>query len=230
MGATFSSHNSRHWNNAKHCRSHSSRRRKENRLKQILKKITSIIAVLVLMALATSCGSKISRININGTYKGSGIMGYEAVVTDGTITIYSTSFFEREVFWYGTCISSEMNEENIILSRRLATNDEYSFFGFGSMNRSGASEKEILFTENSLTFIYDMAGMAVQRVTLQKVEAARKRYNDYDSNAEKADPNYKDPTIPLPPPPGQTERPTEPPTTEAPKSDIIIPEGDNISL
>ena len=75
-----------------------------------------------------------------------------------------------------------------------------------------------------------MAGMAVQRVTLQKIEASKRRYNEFDSNAEKADPNYKDPTIPLPPPPGQTERPTEPPTTEAPNNDIILPDDNNVSL
>ncbi len=198
----------------------------------MVKKIILIVALLYSIVIATSCGSKISRININGTYKGAGIMNYEAEVSDGTITIYSTSFFEREVYWYGTCISSEMNEDNIILSRRLETNDDYNFFGFGfgSMNKSRASEKEILFTEDSLTFIYDMSGMAVQRVTLTKQGASKKRYNEYDSNAEKADPNYKDPTIPLPPPPGQTERPTEPPTTKAPNNDIVLPEGDNYSL
>ena len=197
---------------------------------KFIKKLKLTIIMLISAMILVSCGSGVSRININGTYVGTGVMSYEAVVEDGTITIYSTSFFERETYWYGTCISSEMNEENIVISRRLATNDDYSFFGFGSMNKSRASEKEILFTNDSLTFIYDMAGMAVQRVTLQKVEASRKRYNEFDSNAEKADPNYKDPTIPLPPPPGQTERPTEPPTTEAPQNDIILPDGDNVSL
>ena len=197
---------------------------------KFIKKLKLTIIMLISAMILASCGSSVSRININGTYAGAGMMSYEAVVDDGTITIYSTSFFEREVYWYGTCISSEMNEDNIIISRRLATNDDYSFFGFGSMNRSRASEKEILFTNDSLTFIYDMAGMAVQRVTLQKIEASKRRYNEFDSNAEKADPNYKDPTIPLPPPPGQTERPTEPPTTEAPNNDIILPDDNNVSL
>ena len=199
---------------------------------KFIKKLKLTIISLIFATILASCGSGVSRININGTYAGAGMMSYEAVVDDGTITIYSTSFFEREVYWYGTCISSEMNEDNIILSRRLETNDDYNFFGFGfgSMNKSRASEKEILFTEDSLTFIYDMSGMAVQRVTLTKQGASKKRYNEYDSNAEKADPNYKDPTIPLPPPPGQTERPTGPPTTKAPNNDIVLPEGDNYSL
>lgn len=199
-------------------------------LKNLYKKIKLLTITLASILLLASCDSKISKINIHGTYKGTGIMNYEAVVEDGTITIYSTSFFEKDIYWYGTCIANEMNENNIIVSRRLATNDEYDFFGFGfgSMNRSRATEKEILFTDDSLTFIYDMSGMAVQRVTLQKEGANKKKYNEFDSNAEKADPNYKDPTIPLPPPPGQTERPTEPPTTEAPKSEV--PEGDNFSL
>ena len=199
-------------------------------MKSILKKV--IIALIVVSSvLLVSCESRVSRINIHGTYKGTGMMSYEAIVENGTITIYSTSFFEKEIYWYGTCIASEMNEENIIVSRRLATDDEYGFFGFGfgSMNRSRVSEREILFTNDSLTFVYDMAGMAVQRVTLQKVDASKKKYNEFDSDAEKADPNYQPPTIPLPPPPGQT-KPTEPPTTEAPTEDIILPEGDNYTL
>ena len=199
-------------------------------MKSILKKV--IIALIVVSSvLLVSCESRVSRINIHGTYKGTGMMSYEAIVENGTITIYSTSFFEKEIYWYGTCIASEMNEENIIVSRRLATNDDYGFFGFGfgSMNRSRVSEREILFTNDSLTFVYDMAGMAVQRVTLQKVDASKKKYNEFDSDAEKADPNYQPPTIPLPPPPGQT-KPTEPPTTEAPTEDIILPEGDNYTL
>lgn len=201
-------------------------------LKNLYKRIKLLTITLASILLLASCDSKISKINIHGTYKGVGIMNYEAVVEEGTITIYSTSFFEKNVYWYGTCIANEMNEDNIIVSRRLATNDDYDFFGFGfgSMNKSRAAEKEILFTSDSLTFIYDMGGMAVQRVTLQKEGASKKKYNEFDSNAEKADPNYKDPTIPLPPPPGQTERPTEPPTTEAPKNDVTLPEGDNFSL
>lgn len=191
-----------------------------------------MILIVMSLVLLASCESRVSRINIHGTYKGTGLMNYEAIVENGTITIYSTSFFEKELYWYGTCIASEMNEENIIVSRRLATDDEYGIFGFGfgSMNRSRVSEREILFTNESLTFVYDMAGMAVQKVTLQKVGAEKKKYNEYNSDADKADPNYKDPTIPLPPPPGQTERPTEPPTTEQPRNDDVIPEGDTYSL
>lgn len=196
-------------------------------------KLISVIIIFASILLLASCDSKVSKINIHGTYKGTGIMNYEAIVEDGTIKIYSTSFFDKELYWYGTCIASEMNEENIIVSRRLPTDDEYGMFGFGfgfgSMNRSRVSEREILFTNDSLTFVYDMSGMAVQRVTLQKVGATKKKYNEYDSDAEKADPNYQPPTIPMPGPPGQT-KPTEPPTTEAPKNDVVLPEGDNFSL
>ena len=182
-------------------------------MKTKIVKILSLAAALLLFA----CDSKINRINIHGTYKGGGISSYEAVVDAGTITIYSTSFFERTVYWYGTCNSQELDENNKLISRRLDTgssNNWFSFdFGFG---RSGANEKEILFTENSLTFIYDMSGMA----------------NEYDSNAEKADPNYVEPSKPLPHeiPRGQ-EVPTEPPTekpTENPN--VTVPEGNNYSL
>lgn len=199
-------------------------------IKMLKSIIITIITLMVVMLLA-SCDSKVSQINIHGTYRGTGMMSYEAIVENGTITIYSTSFFEKEIYWYGTCNANEMNADNIILSKRLATEADNSFFGFGfgSMNRSRVSEREILFTNDSLTFVYDMAGMAVQRVTLQKVGASKKKYNEFDSDAEKADPNYQPPTIPLPPPPGQT-RPTEPPTTEAPTEDIVLPEGDNYNL
>ena len=192
-------------------------------------KILSLAAALLLFA----CNSKINRINIHGTYKGGGISSYEAVVDAGTITIYSTSFFERTVYWYGTCNSHELDENNKVISRRLDTgrsNSWFSFdFGFG---RSGASEKEILFTENSLTFIYDMSGMAINQVTLYK-EGARKKYNEYDSNAEKEDPNYVEPSKPLP---HEIPRGQEAPTTEAPTEaptenpDVIVPGGNNYSL
>ena len=198
---------------------------------KITRRIIEAIAIMSSVVLFTACNSKVSRINIHGTYRGTGVMSYEAVVENGTITIYSNSFFDRDVYWYGTCNANEMNNENIILSKRLATEADNSFFGFsfGSINRSRATEKEILFTEDSLTFVYDMGGMAVQQVTLQKEGASKKKYNEFDSDAEKKDPNYQPPTIPMPGPPGQT-KPTEPPTTEAPTEDIALPEGDSYSL
>ena len=188
--------------------------------------------LITVATLLFACDSKINRINIHGTYKGGGISSYEAVVDAGTITIYSTSFFERTVYWYGTCNSQELDENNKLISRRLDSGRSNNWFSFDfGFEKSGASEKEILFTENSLTFIYDMSGMAINQVTLYK-EGAQKKYNEYDSNAEKADPNYVEPSKPLPHeiPRGQ-EVPTEPPTekpTENPN--VTVPEGNNYSL
>lgn len=193
----------------------------------------NLIVFFSALLLLVACTSKIKRINIHGTYKGGGISSYEAVVDAGTITIYSISFFEKTVYWYGTCNSWELDNNNKLISRRLDTgrgNSWFSFdFGFG---KSGASEKEILFTEDSLTFIYDMSGMAINQVTLYK-EGAQKKYNEFDSNAEKADPNYVEPSKPLPHeiPRGQeaptTEVPTEAPTENP---DVIVPGGNNYSL
>ena len=203
-------------------------------MNKLKKKITLGLVSLVLL---TSCSSGPRRLNIDGNYVGQGMMGYEAVVKDGTITIYSTSFFEREVYWYGTCNVEELDEKNMLISRRLEQerrNEPFGFgFGFGfGMNLSGVREKQIAFTDKTLTFIYDMSGMSINQVTLYK-QNVEKQYGDFDSNAEKVDPNYKEPSIDLPPPPGQTkEKPTEAPTekpTEK-KDDVIMPDGPEYSL
>ena len=208
------------------------------KLKRIVKKI---IAALVSMSLLTSCGGGTRRLSIDGNYVGQGMMGDEAVVKDGEITIYSTSFFSREVYWHGTCNVYELDENNMLISKRLEqtrSNDPFGFgFGFGfGMNISGAREKQIAFTDKTLTFVYDMSGMSINQVTLYK-QNVEKEFGDFDSNAEKVDPNYKEPSIDLPPPPGQTkEKPVEPPaeksteaTTEK-NEGIILPEGEEFSL
>ena len=126
-----------------------------------------IMLFIVAATLLFACNSKIKRINIHGTYRGAGMMGYEAVVDAGTITIYSTSFFEKTVYWYGTCNSYELDSDNKLISKKLDTGRSNSWFSFDfGMDRSGVTEKEILFTDNSLTFIYDMGGMAINQVTL----------------------------------------------------------------
>ena len=100
------------------------------------------------------------------------------------------------------------------------------------MDRSGVTEKEILFTDSSLTFIYDMGGMAINQVTLYK-EGGDKKHSEFDSNAEKADPNYVEPSKPLP---HEIPRGQEAPTTEAPTEaptenpNVTVPEGNNYSL
>lgn len=196
-------------------------------------KIKKRIFLLTLVTMFLfACSSKIRRINIHGTYKGTGMMGYEAKVEAGTITIYSTSFFEKSVYWYGTCNANELDENNKLISKRLDTGRSNSWFSFDfGLNKSGMSEKEILFTEDSLTFIYDMSGMAINQITLYK-EGGQKKYNEFDSNAEKADPNYVEPSQPLPHeiPRGQeapTEAPTEKPTENP---NVTVPEGNNYSL
>lgn len=151
-------------------------------------KILKLIFLLLLTFVLVSCDSKIRDININGNYYGTGAMSYEAVVEKGTITIYSTSFFNKEVYWYGTCHADELDEENKLISKRIEKEDDNGIyddiFGFrffrNNLNESRASEKEILFTENSLTFIYDFSGMSVSQVTLYK-EDNKKTKND--SNA-----------------------------------------------
>lgn len=203
-------------------------------MKQQIKTFKKIITILMATTFLFACGSKISRINIHGTYHGVGISSYEAVVDAGTITIYSTSFFDKTVYWYGTCEASELDENNKIISKRIETEKRNSWFSFDfGMEKSGVSEKEIYFTEDSLTFVYDMAGMSIHQITLYKDEA-KKKYNEYDSNAEKADPNYVEPSKPLPHeiPRGQ-EVPKEPTTeapTTAPNEDLIIPGGENFDL
>ena len=203
----------------------------EKKIKNMIKKtkkILSISFIVSMLILLSSCDSKIRRININGTYIGNSPMGYEAVVEAGTITIYSTSFFEKNIYWYGTCHANELDENYKLVSKRLETNERRSIFDFGSsLNRSMVSEREILFTEDSLTFVYDFSGMAVERVTLYKQNTG-KRKSEYDSNADKLDPNYVDPTLPTPGPPGQTtEKPTEKPKEE---SKDIVPSEDLFSL
>lgn len=193
----------------------------------IIKKRIFLLTLVTMLLFA--CSSKIRRINIHGTYKGTGMMGYEAKVEAGTIIIYSTSFFEKSVYWYGTCNANELDENNKLISKRLDTGRSNSWFSFDfGLNKSGMSEKEILFTEDSLTFIYDMSGMAINQITLYK-EGDQKKYNEFDSNAEKADPNYVEPSQPLPHeiPRGQEAPTTEAPTT-APKD--IAPQGDNYTL
>lgn len=199
-------------------------------MKTVFKKTIIVITIAILLFSICGCKSRINRINIHGTYRSYDMMGYEAVVENGTIAIYSISFFEKELYWFGTCNASDMNEENIIVSKRLETGRSNSWFGFGfGMNRSRVAEREILFTEDSLTFVYDMSGMAINRVTLYKDGATEKKGGAYDSNAEKADPNYVEPSKPLPHelPRGEkvpeTEAPTEAPTVNAPI-------GDNYSL
>ena len=63
-----------------------------------------MIAIISSVVLCVACNSKVSRINIHGTYKGTGVMSYEAVVENGTITIYSNSFF---VVWHMQCKRDE---------------------------------------------------------------------------------------------------------------------------
>ena len=206
-----------------------------------LKRITkTTIVTLVSLLLLTSCGG-VRQLNIDGNYVGQGMMGYEAVVKDGEITIYSTSFFNREVYWHGTCNVNELDDKNMLISRRIdqsRNNDPFGFgFGFGfGMNTSGAREKQIAFTDKTLTFVYDMSGMSINQVTLYKQNIER-QFGDFDSNAEKVDPNYKEPTIDLPPPPGQTkERQEETQTEQSTEAttekndDIILPEGQEFSL
>lgn len=202
-------------------------------MKRTIKKLIAIGILIISLIILFACDSKINRINIHGTYRGSGISSYEAVVDDGTITIYSISFFDKSVYWYGTCNSQELDENNKLISKRLDTGRSNSWFNFDfGFGKSGASEKEIQFTENSLTFIYDMSGMAINQVTLYKDEV-KKKYNEYDSNAEKADPNYVEPSKPLP---HEIPRGQEAPTTEAPTEkptenpNVSVPDGNNYSL
>lgn len=199
-------------------------------MKNVFKKIILAMSLIAILASLFACNSKIKKINIHGTYKGTGMNAYEAVVDEGTITIYSTSFFSRDVYWYGTCNSYELDENNTLISKKLDTGRNRGFFSFDfGMDKSGMTEKEIVFTEDSLTFIYDMSGMAINRVTLYK-EESQKKGNEFDSNAEKADPNYVEPSKPLPHeiPRGETV----PPTTEAETETETkaLPEGDNYSL
>lgn len=201
-----------------------------------IKNLTILFALLTLF----SCESKINNINIHGTYKSSGTMGYEAIVDNGTITIYSVTPFDKSVYWYGTCESDKLDENNKLISKRLQTererNNSIFDFGFGfdfdmglGMNKSGAREKEILFTKDSLTFIYDMSGMDISQETLYKENSIKRKSNENDSNAEKADPNYVEPSKPLPHeiPRGQEVPTTERETDETKEIDVLT-EGENL--
>lgn len=169
-----------------------------------------------------ACESKIGRINIHGTYKSNSMMGYEAEVDKGTITIYSISPFEKNIYWYGTCNASELDKDNKIISKRLEIeNNRNWFFSDFGMGRSGAREKEILFTENSLTFIYDMSGMAINQVTLYK-ESSKRKNSEFDSNAERLPE-----TIPIIPYEIPNEKPGE---SETGKQNETLPKGEDYSL
>lgn len=180
------------------------------------KKHRFLIALMLIVATFTlsACESKINTININGTYYGVGTMQFEAVVEAGTITIYNTSFFRKEVYWYGTCHQNELDKENKLMSERLEheSNRRRSFFDIGGLNESRASKREILFTEDSLTFVYDFSGMAMNQVTLYKDTAKKKRSND--SNADQIpetetypyiEPSQERPTNPAPFDPNQSD-------------------------
>ena len=214
MEAMSSSLNSKHLNNRMSEQCEPVRRE----LKNISKKIKLLVITLVSILLLVSCDSKISKINIHGTYKGTGIMNYEAVVEDGTITIYSTSFFEKEVYWYGTCHADDLDENNILVSKKLERERNRSWFGFGSgMNESYASEKKIKFTEDSLTFVYDFSGMSVSEVTLYKETTKRPKNN---SNADELPETETYPYIAPVPETKESEK----------ESDIAVPSGDVYSL
>lgn len=170
-------------------------------------KILTFLLSLTLLTL-TSCESKINSININGKYYGTSAMTFEAIVEKGTITIYNTSFMRKEVYWYGTCHQSDLNEENILMSERLEheSSKNRSFFDMGSMNESKASKREIFFTEDSLTFVYDFSGMAVNQVTLYK-EISKKRKNDSSADMVPETETY----------PYIEPSPTTPPKNDTPK-------------
>lgn len=197
------------------------------------KQMKNLIIALIVIFILVACDSRIRKINIYGTYRSNKMMGYEAKVENGTITIYSIGPFDKNVYWYGTCKANELDENNKLISKRIETQRErnwfFSDFGFG-LNRSGVKEKEILFTNNSLIFIYDMNGMAVSQEILYKESETERKKGSYDSNAEKENPNYIEPSKPLPHeiPRGETV----PAPTETPKDPPInsVPNGDNYSL
>lgn len=189
-------------------------------MRKIFKKLNSIFVAFTLICatfLFTSCESKINNININGVYTGTGGFVDKAIVENGTITIYSMSVFEPEVYWYGTCHQSDLNEKNILISERIESegNRSRSIFDFGGLNRSRVREREILFTENSLTFVYDMNGMSVNQITLYK-ENVGKRKND--SNADE-----------LPHPETYEIEPSNPPKTE-PKEEVVPELGEGVDI
>ena len=169
-------------------------------LNQLKKAILILVAMILLLILFCSCDSKINRINIVGTYRNDSVMGYEAVVENGTITIYSLSPFRKEIYWYGTCNPMNNGDKDKIevVSEKIDRGNNGFFDGFGSFgsfgNESGALQKTIVFYEDSLVFVYDMGGFNVREEKLYKLED--KTAND--SNAEKLPETIPRETIPTP--------------------------------
>ena len=196
-------------------------------LKHIIIKYTLLITCLMFVITLAACESKINSLNIHGTYVSNGMMGYEAIVENGTITIYSITPFERSLYWHGTCNASELDKDNKLISRRIETESDRNWFfsDFGSMGKSRMSSKEILFTDTSLTFIYDMSGISVSQETLYK-KIEEKHYNGFDSNAETPYPGYVVPSEPLPHELPRGYKPTEEETETAPSKDEIAPSED----
>lgn len=169
-------------------------------LNQLKKAILILVVMILLLILFCSCDSKINRINIVGTYRNDSVMGYEAVVENGTITIYSLSPFRKEIYWYGTCNPMNNGDKDKIevVSEKIDRGNNGFFGGFGSFgsfgNESGALQKTIVFYEDSLVFVYDMGGFNVRKEKLYKLED--KTAND--SNAEKLPETIPRETIPTP--------------------------------
>ena len=169
-------------------------------LNQLKKAILILVAMILLLILFCSCDSKINKINIVGTYRNDSVMGYEAVVENGTITIYSLSPFRKEIYWYGTCNPMNNGDKDKIevVSEKIDRGNNGFFDGFGSFgsfgNESGALQKTIVFYEDSLVFVYDMGGFNVREEKLYKLED--KTAND--SNAEKLPETIPRETIPTP--------------------------------
>ena len=151
----------------------------------IIRKNKILFLITALLLILTSCVGRSHRINILGTYRNDSMMGYEAVVSNGTISIYSITPFKRELYWYGTCIENEKQKDNkiIIISEKIDTGRNYDFFGgFGSFNNESQSlKKAITFYYDSLEFYYDVVGFNVRKEKLYKVDTKHSN----DSNAEK---------------------------------------------
>ena len=167
-------------------------------MKNINKKILKIFITLYLtIVFLCACDSNINRINIVGTYRNDSMMGYEAVVQNNTITIYSITPFRKEIYWYGTCtpLNSGEKDKVEVLSERIDRGTDNFFGAFGGFsNGSGATQKNIVFYEDSLVFVYDMGGFNVREERLYKLE--EKTAND--SNAKKLPETIPRETIPMP--------------------------------
>ena len=165
-----------------------------------------------------------------------GAMSYEAVVEKGTITIYSTNFFEKDVYWYGTCHADELDAENKLISKKIEREEERDFFddffGRGMLNNhfneSTAYEKEILFTEDSLTFAYDFGGMIVNQVTLYK-ENNKRPQNDSNAIGNGETETYEPYVIPRDETKPHNDS-DENKKDDKQNEDIVLPEGDIFSL